>query len=472
MKIVLTHGYFLEEDEKEKLIMKPYPPLGILCVSAYLEEHNYPNEVFDTTFSTFGKLCAYLEKEKPQLLGIYTNLMTKLNVLRLLRFIRSHQTLASTFVVLGGPEVRNHREQFLSHGADVLVLGEGEESMLEVARQLDLEGAAALRSGQSLQPLQGIAFRNPKGEVIVTLPRAMVKNIDSLPFPNRKKIDLDLYFSAWKNRHGQSAVSVSTMRGCPYTCRWCSRAVYGQTYRRRSASLVADELHELKSRYHFDTAWFVDDVFTISHKWLAEFRDEVKNRNLQVPYECITRADRLNEEVIVLLKESGCFRVWIGAESGSQKVLDAMDRRVDARQVRSMIRLARQHGLQAGTFIMLGYPGETEEDIEETIRHLVSSDPDFYTITVAYPIKGTPLYEEVESKFTKQLTWEDHTDRDLDFKRTYPRRYYDFALRRLANEVAFHKSGKQGNVTLLRRYTYKLKSIVSKGGMMAVRMLG
>jgi radical SAM superfamily enzyme YgiQ (UPF0313 family) len=440
MKILLAHGYFLEEDEKEKLIMKPYPPLGILCVSAFLEEHGFENEVYDSTFSSFSKLCSYLEQEQPQLIGIYTNLMTKINVLRILRFIRSHKTLANTFIVLGGPEVRNHKENFLSHGADVLVLGEGEESFLELARALEESGAAAMRSGDALNAIRGIAYRKSSGLITENSPRALLKNIDSLPFPNRKKIDLRLYFSAWKDRHGQSALSVSTMRGCPYTCRWCSRAVYGQTYRRRSAKLVADELQELKNRYDFDTVWFVDDVFTISYKWMAEFRDEMKKRELVVPFECITRADRLNEEVIGMLKESGCFRVWIGAESGSQKVLDAMDRRVDAQQVRSMIRLARQHGLQAGTFIMLGYPGETEDDIEETILHLVSSDPDLYTITVAYPIKGTPLYEEVESRFTEQLTWEDHTDRDLDFKRTYPRRYYDFALRRLANEVAFHKA--------------------------------
>jgi len=471
MKIVLTHGYFLEEDEKEKLIMKPYPPLGILCVSAFLEEYGFENEVYDSTFSGFNRLCSYLEQEQPQLLGIYTNLMTKINVLRMIRFIRNHKKLADTFIVLGGPEVRNHKENFLSHGADALVLGEGEESMLELAKALQTFGAAALRAGDPLNAIQGIAFRRSSGQIAENPPRALLKHIDSLPFPNRKKIDLNLYFSAWRKKHGQSAISVSTMRGCPYTCRWCSRAVYGQTYRRRSAKLVADELQELKSRYDFDTVWFVDDVFTISHKWLAEFRDEMVKRNLHVPFECITRADRLNEEVIVMLKESGCFRVWIGAESGSQKVLDAMDRRVDAQQVRRMIRLSRQHGLQAGTFIMLGYPGETEEDIEETIHHLVSSDPDFYTITVAYPIKGTPLYQEVENKFVGQLTWEDHTDRDLDFKRTYPRRYYDFALRRLANEVAFHKAGKKGD-PLLQRYTYKLKSLVSKGGMIAVRMLG
>src|SRR5436190_14075206 len=113
MKIVLTHGYFLEEDEKEKLIMKPYPPLGILYVSAFLEEQGYPNEVYDSTFSGFDNLCSYLVHEQPQLIGIYTNLVTKINVLRLIRFIRSHSRLANSVIVLGGPEVRNHKEKFL-----------------------------------------------------------------------------------------------------------------------------------------------------------------------------------------------------------------------------------------------------------------------------------------------------------------------------------------------------------------------
>ena len=197
---------------------------------------------------------------------------------------------------------------------------------------------------------------------------------------------------------------------------------------------------------------------------MKEFRDEMVTRNIRIPYECITRADRLNDEIMGLLKESGCFRVWIGAESGSQKIIDAMDRRVSVDQVREMIQLAKKHGIQSGTFIMVGYPGETEEDIEETIRHLKISDPDLYTITVAYPIKGTPLYTEVKDLFVEQLDWETSTDRDIDFKRTYRRQYYDFALRRLYNEVAFHK-GKINNSSSSKLLSHKLKSIVAKGGM-------
>ena len=196
----------------------------------------------------------------------------------------------------------------------------------------------------------------------------------------------------------------------------------------------------MQKNYDFDLIWFVDDVFTVSHKWLREFQEELWARNVRISFECITRADRLTDEVLDILKASGCFRVWIGAESGSQRIIDAMDRRVDVLQVRNMIQSARRAGIASGTFIMLGYPGETEDDIRQTVQHLKASNPDVFTITVAYPIKGTGLYEEVESGIHQALPWAEHTDRDLDFPRTYPRRYYDFAVRWTVNSVHWHKA--------------------------------
>jgi radical SAM superfamily enzyme YgiQ (UPF0313 family) len=215
--------------------------------------------------------------------------------------------------------------------------------------------------------------------------------------------------------------------------------------------------------YNPDSLWFVDDVFTISHKWMTAFRDELKKRKVRIPYECITRADRMNEEVVAMLKETGCFRVWIGAESGSQKVIDLMDRRVDVNQVRDMIRLVKKYDIEAGTFIMLGYPGETEADIEETIHHLKESNPDHFTITVAYPIRGTELYQEVEAHQTTTLDWSSSNDRQIDFKRTYPRRYYDYAVRRVINEVNYFKVRQRSES--LKMISLKVKSIVAKVGM-------
>lgn len=461
MKLLFTHAYFLEEDEKEKLIMKPYVPLGILYVSAFLRQNGYENEVFDSTFSSFEKQKEKIRSMQPDVIAVYTNLMTKLNVLRLIRFVRSEKALAQTKIVLGGPEVRNHAGAFLEHGADALVIGEGEETMLELVRFFDGKGG-------NISSIKSIAWENEKGETVFNEERQLLKSMDLLPFPARDKIDLQLYFDAWKKAHGESTISLSTMRGCPYTCKWCSRAVYGLSYRRRSAALVADEIEALQKEYRFDSIWFVDDVFTVSHKWLREFAEEIQKRKLKIRYEIITRADRMNEEVIGLLVQSGCYRVWIGAESGSQRIIDAMDRRVDVQQVREMIRLSRKKGLQAGTFIMLGYPGETQDDIRETIRHLSESAPDYYTLTIAYPIKGTQLYEETENAFIHPPDWAVSTDRDIDFKRVYPRRYYDYAVRWVNNEVAFNRS--LGQKKFLRLPLLKLKSIAARGGMMLSRV--
>lgn len=450
MSVLLTHAYFLEEDPKEKEIMRPYAPLGILSIAAWLEQQGMQVQVFDSTFSSFEKFKAYLIEHKPKVVGVYTNLMTKLNVLKIMEWIKQEAQLAGCKVVLGGPEVRNHIPQFLAHGADYLVLGEGEETMYELCH-------AILNKGET-KHIAGIAFLDANAQVMQNAEREKIKDLDALPLPARQKIDLTLYFKAWKQKHGQSAISVSTMRGCPYTCKWCSRAVYGQSYRRRSAAKVATELKWIQENYEVDTVWFVDDVFTVSHVWLKQFTEEVKKAKVTLKYECITRADRMNEEVIQLLKESGCFRVWIGAESGSQKVIDLMDRRVDVNKVQEMIKLTQAAGMEAGTFIMVGYPGETEKDIELTIEHLKAGNPNVFTITVAYPIKGTPLYTEVEPLFVKELPWEKHTDRDIDFKRTYPRKYYDYAVRRIVNEVNAYKSWLNGNYKQFAKLWLKAKA--------------
>ncbi len=454
MKILFTHGYFLSEDPKELQIMRPYVPLGILYISAFLEKHGYENDLFDSTFSTLEKLKEQLIETSPNVVAIYTNLMTKLNVLKIIKYIKTEPLLRNTKIILGGPEVRNHTQNFLNYGADFIIIGEGEETTLELINAIKIADAPTQLS-MTISSIKGLAYIE-NGKVITTPERSLIKDINVLPFPAREKIDFKPYLNGWKIHHGYSMMSVNTMRGCPYTCKWCSRAVYGGTYRRRSPQLVAQEMKHIKDTYNPDMIWFVDDVFTIHHKWLTEFAAEVKKQDAIIPYEIISRADRLNEEVIKTLKASGCFRVWVGAESGSQKIIDAMDRRVDVMQTREMIRLAKKHGLEAGTFIMLGYPGETKQDIKETIEHLVQSNPSQYTITIAYPIKGTELYNEVKNEFLEQsLEWETSTDRDIDFKRTHPKQYYQYAIQWVMNEVYL----KTKNRNVLKIPYLKLKSL-------------
>lgn len=458
MKVILTHGYFLSGDLKEQRLMRPYPPLGILYLAAYLEQRNIAVSVFDTTFSSRPALERHLLEQRPDVVGIYTNLMTKLAVLEIVRFVRDEPRLRGTRIVLGGPEVTHHAERFLEHGADAIVVGEGEETLHALVD--------AWEHGRDIGAIEGLVFRNGAGAIVRTPPRALMKTLDELPVPKREAIELRPYLEAWRARHGKNAISISTQRGCPYSCRWCSRAVYGETYRRRSPRLVVDELAALGERYRPDSFWFVDDVFTINHRWLQEFADEVERRGVRIPYECITRADRLNEKAVGLLARSGCFRVWIGAESGSQKILDAMDRRVTVEQVREMIQLSKRNGIETGTFIMLGYPGETEADIEATIDHLERADPDQFTITVSYPIKGTPFYDEVVSQMIDPGPWERTTDRDIKLRRPRSSLYYWFATIRVVNEVREHKLSKQrGARPRLAAAKHRLQALIGRAGM-------
>jgi radical SAM superfamily enzyme YgiQ (UPF0313 family) len=299
-------------------------------------------------------------------------------------------------------------------------------------------------------------FKNALGEIVHTAERSKIRDINSLPFPDRGAISFSPYLETWKKAHGKSTVSVSTMRGCPYTCKWCSRAVYGLSYRRRSPALVVKELLDLKEKYHPDLFWFVDDVFTISHEWLKEFRSELVHAGLTIAYECITRSDRMNEEVLSVLKETGCFRVWIGAESGSQKVLDLMDRRVQAEQVRDMIIKTKASGIEAGTFIMLGYPGEKLADIEETRKHLLLCLPDQITITLAYPITGTPFFQEIQPSVTFMPPWEESSDREIRFKRPFSDAFYQNAVRWIINSVEAEKCKVSGKK--LKSFWLRLKA--------------
>jgi radical SAM superfamily enzyme YgiQ (UPF0313 family) len=445
MSLLFTHAYYLSDDLKEQRIMKPYPPLGLLYVSAYLKSKNIANEVFDSTFSSQEKQLNFIFEKQPTIIFIYTNLMTKVEVVKLLKLLKTNK-FNFPKIVLGGPDVTYNVENYLQAGADFLIIGEGEETTFELYQTFINE--------KDYHKVDGIAFLE-NGKKIQTKSRTKFKELDALPLPNRDAIDMKRYLDTWKNNHGKSSMTISTQRGCPYTCKWCSTAVYGQSYRRRPAHLVAQEMKMLKEKYNPDAIWFVDDVFTVSHKWLIEFHTEVKKQNAIIPFECITRAERLNDEILQLLKEIGCFRIWIGAESGSQKIIDLMDRRVDVDFVKEMIQKTNALEIETGTFIMLGYPGETKKEIYETIQYLKEANPTHYTITIAYPIKGTSLYNEIKNKITYQPDWETSTDREIEFERTYKRKFYDYAVSTVVNEVeSYRKKG-------LKAYKHKVKAIIA-----------
>jgi anaerobic magnesium-protoporphyrin IX monomethyl ester cyclase len=423
--LLLTHGYFLAEDEKERQIMKPYPPLGLLYLSAFLKTRGYSVDIFDSTFGERARLTDRFASESGTV-GIYTTLMTRRSVLEIVRTAKGH----GWRVILGGPESANYAAEYLASGADAIVIGEGELTLAELLPALARSGA------HRLHDVSGIAFRDETGAIIYTRERAKLKDLDSLPLPDREAIDHGLYLGAWKTHHGASSINLITARGCPYRCNWCSHAVYGYTHRRRSATAVADEMQAIVDRYDPDQVWYADDVFTISHPWLEEYAAELERRGLARPFETITRADRLqSERAVELLRRLGCYRIWIGSESGSQKILDGMERGVTVEQVQRATKLAQTHGIQVGMFLMWGYEGEELEDIAATVEHVKVSNPDVFLTTVSYPIKGTGYFAKVRGKIELPVAWADGSDRDYVVQDRRSREYYKLADRWLRSEV-------------------------------------
>jgi len=427
--LLLTHGYFLYEDPKELQIMKPYAPLGLLYVCSHLRRCGFEVEVFDTTFSTRDVLFRYLRAERPSILGVYANLMTRSNVVEILRVARQ----SGWRTVVGGPEPGANVAEYLAAGAEFVVLGEGELTMQE------LLAALKSRNREPYSKIAGLAYLERDGSVQYTAPRAQIPDLDAQPWPARDAIDIDRYVRTWRDAHGQGSVSFITARGCPYRCQWCSHQVFGLTHRRRNPLMVVQEVEWLLDRYRPDMMWIADDVFTIHHAWMRAYAAEMKRRGLRIPFECISRADRLNAEIADLLAELGCFRLWIGSESGSQRILDAMQRGVKVEQVQRAVEICRSRGIQTGMFLMWGYEGEDISDIEATIEHVKRTQPDVFFTTVAYPIKGTPYYEEVRDRLVMPESWRSSSDRDFRIKGRHSRRFYQYADRLLKDEVALAK---------------------------------
>ena len=423
MRLLLTHGYFLAEDPKEQRIMKPYAPLGILYLSSHLRAQGFDVDVYDSTFGSVAELSSILNAGPTGVLGIYGNLMTRANVLRIATLAKA----AGWVVVLGGPEPANYASEFLAAGADLIVTGEAEHSLEQLMR-VDFARAA-------WATIPGLVYSTSDGLVNTGSPH-LLPNLDAQPWPDRERIDIPRYLKTWRDHHGKSSISVITARGCPYQCNWCSHSVYGHTHRRRSAASVAAEVGWLIARYQPDMLWMADDVFTIHHGWLAEYAAAMEQRGIDIPFECITRADRLNEHAADLLAKLNCSRVWIGSESGSQRILDAMQRGVTLAQVRRAVSLCKERGIETGMFLMWGYDGEQIQDVEATIEHVRQCRPDVFLTTISYPIKGTPYFDKVADRVVAAGPWSQTTDREFRIQGRHSKEFYQHADELLRSEMA------------------------------------
>ena len=440
--LLLTHGFYVLEDPKEREIMRPYPPLGLLYIHAYLTRAGLKAEVHDVTFKSKEDTLARLRAGRPSVLGIYTTHMVRRHVTWIMREAKA---LGWT-IVIGGPDGDNCAQEYLDHGADVVGVGEGEQLMLELLEALRDHGKHRLHG------VAGVHFRDEQGAIVRTGTREKLP-IDSLPWPSRDALNLPAYLDIWKTRHGENSLNLITARGCPYTCKWCSHGVFGNSYRHREVNNVVDELQFLQQTYAPDQFWFADDVFTMNHPWLRRFEAELSRRGITMRFETISRADRMmDEELIALLGRIGCRRIWIGSESGSDRVLKAMDRRVTAEQVQWVVQRAKRAGIEIGMFLMWGYDGEGLEDIRDTIEHVKNTDPDIFFTTVAYPIRKTRYAVDIADKVRYADDWANSSDKDCIIEGRRVPEFYRHADTWLRKEVDAHRRAEKdptGAATLL-----------------------
>jgi len=456
MNILLAHGYFLVNDANEQKIMKPYPPLGLLYISSALKRAGHTVTVFDSTFKSPQDFREMLSEVLPEAVGMYSNVITRDQILAMIKEV----TGVRIPVIVGGPDATGDGEAYLQAGALAVVRGEGEQTAVELFEKLEKEGPGADYAG-----IAGLALMN--GSVVRTAERERVSKLDELPHPDRKAIDLTRYVEVWRERHGYSSVSLITQRGCPYTCTWCSREIFGNSVRQRSVENVIEELEGIKADYAPDQLWFADDVLTLNKNWTLALTEKMAERGLTTRFECLSRVDRVDEQILRNLKKAGCFRIWYGAESGSEKVVKAMAKGFTVEQVKRSVKLTMDTGIEAGLFILLGYPGETLGDVLKTMGMIRELKPHYCGGSVAYPIKGTPFYEEVRHLLADDYAWSSRNENRPAFSGRYPRLFYWFAVRLLHNWSSYHSVRNRG-LSPVKKAIHVLKFLVAGAGTIGV----
>jgi len=433
--ILLGQSYYLRFDKKLWDAMQPYPPLGTLYAASWLREHGYSVALFDAMLSESEvEWATALEKHRPRYAVIYEdnfNYLSKMCLLRMreaaFKMIGMAKSRDCTVIVCGA-DATDHYQDYLKQGADYCILGEGEETLLELLIQLsegkDADQIIGLASSKTIQPSR----------------RPDITDLDKLPFPAWDLIDVEKYQKIWKSRHGYFSMNMVTTRGCPYHCNWCAKPIWGQRYYSRSPENVAAELLWLKKSFQPDHIWFADDILGLKPKWIEIFADEVHRQDALVPFKCLLRADLVTQKTAQSLKRAGCKTVWIGAESGSQKILDAMDKGDTVADIYNATRFLREQGIEVGFFLQFGYPGETWGDIQLTLKMIRECMPDDIGISVSYPLPGTKFFERVKLELGIKQNWDDSEDLAMLYEGPFPTSFYRILHGRVHYEFRIRKA--------------------------------
>lgn len=417
--LLLANSYFMEYDRKNERIEGPFAPLGPLYIASCLRAAGLRPAFFDGTHAAGVRdFAAALDSQKPRAVGIYSTVISRDTALKMADLAGRR----GIPVVAGGPDPSSGPEIYLRSGhVDAVARGEGEVAGVELARHFAQSDPA------DLHDIPGLSFRE-NGDIVSTADRPYIMDLDTVPYPARDLTDWRAYAATTRRFHGVSQTTVMTARGCPFRCTWCCKPVFGEKYRHRSAGNVVGELLELKQRYRPEMIRFADDIFTINRRKFLELADAIETAEAQIPFECLSRVDLVDEEVLRRLKDIGCRKILYGVESGSQRVLDAMKKGITVEEVHEISRLTRRLGIEQYWFLIYGYPPEDVHDLRLTIDMIRRLQPDDYGITVAYPLPRTEFYETVRHSMREGEHWRMTRDNVVLYNNKYGSWFYRAAI--------------------------------------------
>ncbi|MCI4323621.1 MAG: B12-binding domain-containing radical SAM protein [Thermoplasmata archaeon] len=427
-RVLLVDPYVARDDPMERKEIELYPSLGILTLASFLQQQQIEVRVSDLTFARdIEPVRQQIRSWRPHVVGVHTKSLTLRRSLEIPLESRAHGAIA----VAGGPDAATRPESYLDGGFDAVVFGEGELTLPEIAHRA--------HAGEALTGTPGTVVRGPSGFVRGP-PRPFLKELDELPLPAWELLDMEAYLGRWEAATGDRRAAVLTSRGCPFDCSWCSKPTFGRNYRQQSAERVLDELEALHARYRVNYVRFCDDIFGIRRRWLGELLDGMATRHLDLRFECLARPDILPVDLLPRLRAAGLQRVYLGVESGSQKILDVMNRGTHLSQIERASTALRAAGIRQYWFLMLGYPGETREDIESTLTLFRRFSPEEHSVSSAVPLPGTRLYDAVKDRLRRGGRAPGHRGgNSLLFEAAYPEAFYRWEQARFGWEAALHR---------------------------------
>jgi anaerobic magnesium-protoporphyrin IX monomethyl ester cyclase len=445
--VLFGQAYFLRFDPKLWAARQPYAPLGALYAAACVRDRGYRVALFDAMLAASeAEWAAALDRHRPRFAVIYEDNFNYLSKMCLLRMRQAALTMIDAArqrgitTIVAGADATDHPVTYLDRGAAVVVTGEGEVTLVELLETLSKtdgsrraggacgavcsSGFGQAGSAEALKAIDGLCLRDDDGRVVNTRPRTIIRHLDTLPFPAWDLVDVERYRSTWRSHHGFFSMNLVTTRGCPYHCNWCAKPIYGQRYTARSPEHVVEEMAWLKRTFHPDHLWIADDIFGLKPGWIERFASLLQARAAAIPFKCLLRADQVTAQVAGALRSARCQTAWVGAESGSQRILDAMEKGTRVEQIAEATRLLHAAGVEVGFFLQFGYPGETRDDIDRTLEMVRTCAPDDIGVSVSYPLPGTTFYQRVQAQLGQKQNWVDSNDLAMMYHATYVPDFY------------------------------------------------